>query len=533
MKRRALLAFAYLLCIGLLLMPFAGLADMPDIPVWAGPGPRGEGVGAKPEGVSLLQSPYPGVTDTPTPTSTATATATATSTSTATPTSTGTPPTAAPTPTGTLPTPTLTATGGYPYPPTVVPAAKMFLPLIFKMFAGISGACTRDLVVNGGFETDEAWNIPVTNYTAGYTSSAAYSGLRSMRLGIENNVNDVYSYSAVNQQVTIPADATSAQLSFHIYPWSAEPGPIPTPLPRTQAAPMMADYLTYDVQYVLLLDQYGNWIDTLLWQASDARSDQFWQFDLLGYAGRTIKLHFGAYNNGVNGVTGMYLDEVSLIVQAPSLCGGVTPTPTGTRSVTPTATRTRTPTATPSAVCTPVPDLIYNGDFEGWGGWHIPVTAYSAGFSTAQAHGGVWSLRLGIPPGGINTKSYSDANQTVYIPVDTRSARLIYWAYRLSGDAGPIPTPFPRVATELSSLENLNYDAQYLLILDASGNWIDTLMWEATNSPSWAKFEFDVTRYAGRTIKFHFGVHNTGWGGLTTMYIDDVQLLVDAPSLCP
>ena len=36
------------------------------------------------------------------------------------------------------------------------------------------------------------------------------------------------------------------------------------------------------------------------------------QFDLLGYAGQTIKLQFGVYNNGGGGVTGMYLDDASL-----------------------------------------------------------------------------------------------------------------------------------------------------------------------------------------------------------------------------
>ena len=180
-----------------------------------------------------------------------------------------------------------------------------------------------------------------------------------------------------------------------------------------------------------------------------------------------------------------------------------------------------------------MPDIIWNGSFETWGGWYIPATAYSAGYSTAQARTGAWSLRLGIPPGGTNTKSYSDANQTVYIPGDARSVKLVYWAYRLSGNPGPIPTPAPRVLGEQLSADGLPYDVQYLLLLSADNTWIDTMMWEASNHAAWTRYERDLTRYAGRTIKLHFGVFNTGAGGRTSMYIDDVQLLVDAPSLCP
>jgi hypothetical protein len=39
----------------------------------------------------------------------------------------------------------------------------------------------------------------------------------------------------------------------------------------------------------------------------------------MAYAGRTIKLHFGAYNNGWGGATGMYLDDVSLELCFPAV----------------------------------------------------------------------------------------------------------------------------------------------------------------------------------------------------------------------
>ena len=77
---------------------------------------------------------------------------------------------------------------------------------------------------------------------------------------------------------------------------------------------LSAIYLEYDVQYLLILDKYGAWIDYLLWQCED---DQQWlpfSYDLSAYAGQTISLQFGTYNTGVGGVTSMYIDEVSLEV---------------------------------------------------------------------------------------------------------------------------------------------------------------------------------------------------------------------------
>jgi bacillopeptidase F (M6 metalloprotease family) len=37
-------------------------------------------------------------------------------------------------------------------------------------------------------------------------------------------------------------------------------------------------------------------------------------FDLSGYAGTTIILQWGTFNNGTNGITSMYVDDVTLQV---------------------------------------------------------------------------------------------------------------------------------------------------------------------------------------------------------------------------
>ena len=67
----------------------------------------------------------------------------------------------------------------------------------------------------------------------------------------------------------------------------------------------------------MILDEDDHWIDTLLWQLDDNREWTYHEFDLSPWAGETIKLHFGVYNDGVGGVTGMYVDDVSLLICPP------------------------------------------------------------------------------------------------------------------------------------------------------------------------------------------------------------------------
>jgi len=76
--------------------------------------------------------------------------------------------------------------------------------------------------------------------------------------------------------------------------------------------------LADDRQYVLVLNENNDWIRTLIWQRTD---DQAWvshEVDMMVHAGKTIKLQFGAYNDSVDGVTGMYVDDVSLEICVPS-----------------------------------------------------------------------------------------------------------------------------------------------------------------------------------------------------------------------
>ena len=68
--------------------------------------------------------------------------------------------------------------------------------------------------------------------------------------------------------------------------------------------------LSADVQYVLVLNQYGYIVETLVWQLKNTQSWDYQEFDLLKYKGQTIRLQFGTYNNGYGGISSMYVDDV-------------------------------------------------------------------------------------------------------------------------------------------------------------------------------------------------------------------------------
>jgi len=149
-------------------------------------------------------------------------------------------------------------------------------------------------IVNPSFETDEGWEIPHTDYPAGYSISRAHSGARSIRLGIASGAN-VYSYSSVQQAVEIPADATRADLSFYYFPVNS-----------------VADN---DRIYFCILRASDDFeLGCEVWM----EYHQDWHVhsaSLLPYAGQRIKVHVGVKNDGVAGITAVYLDDVELQVQ--------------------------------------------------------------------------------------------------------------------------------------------------------------------------------------------------------------------------
>jgi hypothetical protein len=368
-----------------------------------------------------------------------------------------------------------------------------------------------NIIPNPGFEYFTDWNIVNTAYPAGYSTAHANAGLQSMRTGIVNPAANRYSYSDAYQMITIPSDAEQAILGMHMYSQSDEvttTNAAEKSLPAVPTGLVFGDaVLSSDVQYVLILDQGGYILETLVWQLKNNQSWDYQEFDLLKYKGQTIRLQFGTYNDGdwYGLISAMYLDDVTLDV-----CDS-TPAPTPTPS----------PTPLPGT-CT---EKFSNLSFENDDAWGIPITAYTAGYTTNQANTGSRSMRTGIEYASHNRYSYSDAYQRASIPLASNSATLEMQIYPMSMEFTALTLADRPTATLLSS-QALSGDVQYVLILDGYGNWIDTLLWQRKNTQTWELYSFDLSRYAGDYVRVQFGTYNDGWGGVTAMFVDDASLQV-------
>ena len=134
-------------------------------------------------------------------------------------------------------------------------------------------------------------------------------------------------------------------------------------------------------------------------------------------------------------------------------------------------------------------------------------------------------MRTGIYYWSHNRYSYSDFRQTVSIPWGATSATLYYWAYPISSEWYSAKLP-ARPSSDVFAIDSDAGDVQYLLVLNQYQTWIDTLMWRRSNAQYWQYNIADLSYYRGWTINLQWGTYNNGWGGVTSMYVDDVMLQI-------
>jgi len=168
---------------------------------------------------------------------------------------------------------------------------RRWLPLVAHNFESGGNTCT-DVLVNGGFESDEGW---VLNLLATYNNDSTYvhSGAWSMQVGIPEGEpgGGAPIYSSVSQQVTLTA-GTNATLSLWIYCISEGND-------------------SGDQHYITLYDQWGGHhvLDTTTTHKPE------WvprQYDLSPYLGQTVTLYIGAKNDGDDDTAALYVDDVML-----------------------------------------------------------------------------------------------------------------------------------------------------------------------------------------------------------------------------
>jgi uncharacterized repeat protein (TIGR01451 family) len=180
-------------------------------------------------------------------------------------------------------------------------------------------------------------------------------------------------------------------------------------------------------------------------------------------------------------------------------------------------------------------EAAINGGFEADAGWTFPTTASTAGYTTAQAHAGLRSARLGVLPGMLIAPetfrvcetlkvctgernilgeiaplgaSYSSGYQTVAIPADARTATLAFWY---------------KPGTQAAS-----GDFQRAMILAEDYSYLATVMKILKNEGEWLRHSFDLTPYRGQRIVIYWEVFNDDLlaGPRTWMFLDDVSVAV-------
>ncbi|MCC7161421.1 MAG: M4 family metallopeptidase [Anaerolineae bacterium] len=163
-----------------------------------------------------------------------------------------------------------------------------------------------NLVVNGAFETDEAWNDISGERSVLIDTELPRTGKRSAWLGGQ----DKEPVQTIYQDVSIPANATRVQLEYYRYLHQETSG--------------FSGLFASDARFGAVIANTDGEIIGAVEKLVSSQADDRWvgkQFDLSQLAGKTIRLAFTS-ENPVGNVSSMFVDDVALIVcttgQAPS-----------------------------------------------------------------------------------------------------------------------------------------------------------------------------------------------------------------------
>src|ERR1051326_2446195 len=165
----------------------------------------------------------------------------------------------------------------------------------------LASRAQTELMINGGFESGPA-SSPTGWIVGGgaeaYPNPVAHSGSRFLFLGgIENEVDYAY------QTITIPSDAGSATLSFYYNIYSSDDPDTPF------------DFFTSTIGNTsgTVLSGVGDWSNADQDPGPGNPYYHLVSFDLLAYAGQTIRVQFKSSNDS-SYQTSFLVDDVSVQV---------------------------------------------------------------------------------------------------------------------------------------------------------------------------------------------------------------------------
>ena len=259
--------------------------------------------------------------------------------------------------------------------------------VLFTALSFLQVQAQTELIINGGFESGgTGW---VMSGGAGVYTSFGYarSGTGYQWLGgIENEVDACY------QTITIPGTATSATLSFYYNIFSYDD--------------FSGAYDTFKATIRntanTILATVGNW-SNLNQEAPGNPYYHLRTFNLLPYAGQTIRIYFSSINDSID-ATSFLIDDVSVqvnVVSSPptnDTCSGAIAMTAGTTYTVGTASATSTGDPTPGC----------QGSF-GKGVWYT-YTPTASGTVTISTCGSSFDTVLAVYTGSCGTLTPLDCN---------------------------------------------------------------------------------------------------------------------------
>ena len=179
------------------------------------------------------------------------------------------------------------------------PLIKCFSALAIALIVALSLVSARatELIVNGGVESGSSPWVLSGGVTASANGGYARSGSYFLFFGGANNEVD-----AGYQTIMIPANATAATLSFYYNINSLE-----------------GNTVARDTFSATIRDTNGTFLATVLNLSNNDQTSPgpccytLWPYNLLPYAGQTIRIHFASSNNASR-VTNFRVDDVSVQV---------------------------------------------------------------------------------------------------------------------------------------------------------------------------------------------------------------------------
>ena len=159
-----------------------------------------------------------------------------------------------------------------------------------------------------------------------------------------------------------------------------------------------------------------------------------------------------------------------------------------------------------TASCSDPHELVTNGGFENdFASWTTELAVPPPVIDHATVHTGASAALLGTVVGTSEPLGDTQISQTLTLSSGS-TPTLSFWEWPLTTDT-------------------VTFDQQYVRVQPISPPGpVVVLMNEARNDRTYIHRTFDLSAFAGSTVKLIFGVHQDGFGDITGMFVDDISV---------